>query len=354
CTPYDVATGVSAWNATGLVALGTPVHASDCTANQQVNFQTPTGHSWCSGCQGEVHNDLVYRAVRNPESGAIGYYQITRSIVHLKAGLSKLGTTTVPHELGHVIGLTDQYLTDANGNPYCSKGVPSLMDICGYTTPQAQDTNWVTTAYRRAPFEPDSINASSPAFNVVNVTWVDRAHNERQFRVERSVSGGGWAFVGNAARDSSGWNDIVAQAHTNDCYRARAENDWGGVSGWVYSPCPTTPDAVGTVSGVFNGSAISMCAGRVSGSGAASYKFLTYRWSTGQTIATTIGDNQSCYGAVLWQSSLASDYWHLAVAGCNAFGCSGYRDMTNPNQYWTAMPGGGSGGGTGDTNYHSH
>jgi len=191
------------------------------------------------------------------------------------------------------------------------------------------------------------------AFNRVSLTWTDRSHNERRFRIERSVNGAAWIWVGDASKDSKTWGD-TAQANTTNCYRVRAENDWGSVGPYAISPCPTTPHAVGVVSGVFNGSNISMCAGRISGSGATSYRFLTYRWSTGQAIWRTVSDNQSCYGAVLWQGSLVSDYWHLAVAGCNAYGCSGYRDMTNPNQYWTQMPGGGYAGGSGNTNYHSH
>lgn len=353
CTEYDVSGGIATWNNTGLVSIGSAVTATDCTGDQRVNFDAPAGHSWCGVCQGEVHNTVERREVKNPETGVVPYYQNTRSIVDLKAGLSQLGPTTVAHELGHVVGLQDQYHLDANGNPVCSGGPASVMDLCGYTAPQQQDTDYVRLAYQRPPFSPDSFSATATAFNRVSLTWVDRSHNERRFRIERSVGGGGWTFVGNGSRDSGSWGNTTT-ANTNNCYRIRAENDWGTVGPWVYSPCPTTPHAVGVVSAVFSGSNISMCAGRISGSGATSYRFLTYRWSTGQPITRTVADNQSCYGAVLWQGSLASDYWHLAVAGCNAYGCSGYRDMTNPNQYWTYMPGGASGGGSGNTNYHSN
>lgn len=353
CTPYDVSGGISAWNNTTLVSIGSAAPATDCTGDQRVNFEDPAEHSWCGVCQGEVHNFTIFRQVKNPETETVGYYQITRSDVHLKWGLKQLGPTTVAHELGHVVGLTDQYSYDQNGNPVCSGGTASLMDLCGYTTPQTQDIAYVTWAYRRPPFSPDSFGATAIAFNRVSLTWVEGSHNERRFRIERSLNGGAWTWVEDAARDAQNWGD-PAQPNTSNCYRVRAENDWNNVGPWVYSPCPTTPHAVGTVSGVFNGSNISMCAGRISGSGATSYKFLTYRWSTAQAITRTVSDNQSCYGAVLWLGSLANDYWHLAVAGCNAYGCSGYRDMTNPNQYWTLMPGGGSGGGSGSTNYHSH
>jgi len=355
CTPYDVSGGIAAWNNTGLVSIGSPVPATDCTGTQAVvYFDAPTGHAWCSGCEGQTHNTIVPTPSRNPETGAIPYYQITSSRVDLKAGLSQLGASTVAHELGHVIGLVDQYHDDGNGDPVCSGGPASLMDFCGYAAPQQQDIDYVTWAYRRPPFPPDSFSASATAFNRVNLTWVDRSHNERLFRIERSVNSGAYQPSGTAARDAGAFGNTTTAA-TNNCYRIRAENDWGNVSPWVYtSLCPSTPNAVGVVGGVFSGSNISMCAGRISGSGATSYKFLTYRWSTSQAITRTISDNQSCYGAVLWQGSLASDYWHLAVAGCNSYGCSGYRDMTNPNQYWTQMPGGASGGGSGDTNYHSH
>jgi hypothetical protein len=359
CTTYDVSAGITAWNNTGLVSMGSPIGTSDCSGNDRVAFVYGQLGDYCAVCEGYVINFTIYRSVRNPETGAIGFLQIYRSEVYLKPGLPQLGPTTVAHELGHVVGLSDQY---AGGeNPYCSGGPASLMDLCGYATPQQQDIDWVTWEYRVPPAAPDSFNALVATFNRVNLTWVDRSHNERSFNIERTENSGPWVPTASVSRDGQSYAHGTSP-NVSYCYRIRGVNDWGFVGAWAYSPCRTTPHALGIPRAAFGGYQVNVCWAAVSGSGATSYTMYYRRWNNGspRTSIKTVSPNTTCYGANIGTWSLSiGDAYHFAVRACNSYGCSLYRDIDNNGAaYWEWIPcstqAGCSGGGTGNTYYHSH
>jgi len=363
----EVAEGITAWNNTGLVKIGSPAvfpdGDSNCAGLQKVAFVYGVDSDFpCTVCQGKVVPTYITRSVKNPETGAVGMMQLTRSEVRLKRGLTRLGLTTVAHELGHVVGLTDQYAEDASGNPYCS-GDPaaSLMDLCGKTVPQQQDITWVTWEYRVPPAAPDSFNASVAAFNRVNLAWTDRSHNERKFAIERSSNSLPYVSMGSVSRDAQSYGDSAAP-NNSYCYRIRGVNDWGLAGPWVYSPCRTTPHALGIPRAAFGGYQVNICWAAVSGSGATSYTMYYRRYNNGsyRTLTSKVNPNTTCYGANIGTWNLSTgDAYHFAVRACSAYGCSLYRDIDNNGAaYWQWIPcytqTGCSGGSSGNTNYHSH
>lgn len=355
CIDQDPGGGPVAWNLTGLVAYSAPISSCSPPASNRVYYKEVEE----AGCEGFTtnNNNSQVTWVKEPESGVTPYYPTISVDIEIPTGCSA-GSTVYAHELGHSHGLHDHY-TEGTGD--CSNNyVPAtIMNCPGYTTVQSHDTADVTWQYRSGPFNPDSFTNTVQAFNKIRLKWQERSHNERQFRIERSVYQGSYSFLGNTPRDSGSYNNYgtSVKPNTRYCYRLRAEGAFNNIASFVTVVCPTafTPHSVGTVSGSFSGSNATFCGGRISGSGATSYKVVAYRWSTGQLLSWTVSDNTGCFGAVLWPTvSLAADYYHIAAAGCNSSGCSEYRDMTNPNQYWTQMPGGGNAGCCGDTNYHVH
>jgi len=355
----EVAEGIAAWNNTGLVKIGSPVSTTDCSGNQRVVFVYGQASEYCSVCEGYVINPSTYRSVRNPETGAVGFNEIYRSVVYLKPGLTRLGPTTIAHELGHVVGLTDQYA--GGNNPYCSGGPASLMDLCGKTVPQQQDITWVTWEYRAPPAAPDSLSASVAAFNRVNLTWTERSHNERKYAIERSSNSLPYVSMGSVSRDAQSYGDSAAP-NNSYCYRIRGVNDWGLAGPWVYSPCRTTPHALGIPRAAFGGYQVNICWAAVSGSGATSYTMYYRRYNNGsyRTLTSKVNPNTTCYGANIGTWNLSTgDAYHFAVRACNSYGCSLYRDIDNNGAaYWQWIPcytqTGCSGGSSGNTNYHSH
>lgn len=354
CINQDPGGGPFAWNITGLTAYSAPISSCSPPATNRVYYRQG-GPAFCEGFTENV-NDYTVTWIKDPESGGVPFYPTYAVNIDIPTACSS-GSTVYAHELGHSNGLHDHY-TEGTGD--CSNNfVPAtIMDCPGYTSVQPHDKTDMTLQYRSGPFNPDTFGATVQAFNKIRLTWQERSHNERQFRVESSPYGGSYSFLGNAPRDAGSFNNYgpSVKPATRYCYRTRAEGDFGNIAAFATIACPTafTPDSAGTVSGVFNGSTASICVGRIAGSGATQYKILAWRYTTNQLLTWIINDNQSCYGAVLFTAGLASDYYHFAAAGCNSSGCSEYRDMTNPNQYWTYMPGGINAGGSTNSNYHPH
>ncbi|MCO5171893.1 MAG: hypothetical protein M9894_36805 [Planctomycetes bacterium] len=77
------------------------------------------------------------------------------------------------------------------------------------------------------PAAPDAL-AAARASTGVRLTWVDRASDEVEFRIERSPPGGGaFVEVGRAPRDATSFVDVTAAAGTPYEYRVFATNEGG-------------------------------------------------------------------------------------------------------------------------------
>jgi hypothetical protein len=96
------------------------------------------------------------------------------------------------------------------------------------------------------PLAPSNLGASLAAGPGANLSWVDNASDETQFRIERRAAGGSFAFLANAPANAVGFTDPgPLTAGVTYYYRVRAENgacasDWTNVAS-VLVPGASTP-----------------------------------------------------------------------------------------------------------------
>jgi len=92
------------------------------------------------------------------------------------------------------------------------------------------------------PAAPSSLVAAAISHAQIDLSWVDNAHNETTFEIERSTSGSGGPFAALATvgANVTSHGDAGLDALTEYCYRVRAVNS-EGASDWSNVACETTP-----------------------------------------------------------------------------------------------------------------
>jgi hypothetical protein len=99
------------------------------------------------------------------------------------------------------------------------------------------------------PGAPTSLSATLVSSNQINLNWTDASTNETQFRIERKVNGGSFAFLTNrpaiAGTGGSGnYSDTNLSAGTTYTYRVRADGT-NVSSAWSSEVSTNTPGAIG-------------------------------------------------------------------------------------------------------------
>jgi hypothetical protein len=186
-----------------------------------------------------------------------------------------------------------------------------------------------------------------------------------EVHIEQSSVGatGPWTEIGTDT--ASPFTQTGLSAGTRYWYRIRSHShSAGGYSSYSAVANARTTPAIppGSIGASFNSggpTGVSLC--WTSSFGATYYIVLAVQAGNGNVTTVQANPNSSCYGSNLGSIALYfNDAYHFAVKACNESGCSGYKDPSTPNQYWTWLPctdGSGvscSGGGTPDTNSHSH
>jgi hypothetical protein len=105
------------------------------------------------------------------------------------------------------------------------------------------------------PVAPSNLTATLISSNQINLAWTDNSTNETQFRIERKIGGGGFAFLTNrpALAGSGGtgnYSDTNLSAGTTYTYRVRADGS-NGNSGWSSEVSTNTPGGGGGVTNLY-------------------------------------------------------------------------------------------------------
>jgi probable HAF family extracellular repeat protein len=77
------------------------------------------------------------------------------------------------------------------------------------------------------PTAPSNLSATVVSATWVNLGWTDNSNNENAFNIERRVSGGVFAFLGNGAQNGTSFIDATVQGGTTYDYRIQAVNQAG-------------------------------------------------------------------------------------------------------------------------------
>ncbi|GEM_PF-4880451 len=77
------------------------------------------------------------------------------------------------------------------------------------------------------PDTPTNLIATAVSTTQINLTWNDNSNNEMQFRIERKIGSGAFAFLTNKAAGSISHSDAGLTPNTTYTYRVRAENNAG-------------------------------------------------------------------------------------------------------------------------------
>ena len=101
------------------------------------------------------------------------------------------------------------------------------------------------------PTAPENLTATSPAATDVSLSWTDVDFTAAAYDIERSTDGVNFTQIGQAAADSTSYEDTTAQPITSYYYRVRATNSFGD-SGYTNVATVTTVGAqtVGTGDGL--------------------------------------------------------------------------------------------------------
>lgn len=197
----------------------------------------------------------------------------------------------------------------------------------------------------------------------MQVNWQYGNPAGSEIHIERSANAVG-PYTEIATDTASPYTDTGLQAGTRYYYRIRAHSHTGG--GWssygAVTSARTTPDippgTIGASFGAGGGYGVSLC---WSSSFGADYYVIAEVQAGGGLTTETAYPNSSCYGSNLKAITLFfSAAYHFSVKSCNESGCSGYKDPSNPYQYWTWLPcsdpGGTacSGGAAPNTSAHGH
>jgi uncharacterized protein YjdB/fibronectin type 3 domain-containing protein len=83
------------------------------------------------------------------------------------------------------------------------------------------------TTQEGLPATPTNLIATAVSTTQINLTWNDNSNNETQFRIERRIGAGAFAFLTNKAAGSTSHSDAGLTPNTTYTYRVRAENSAG-------------------------------------------------------------------------------------------------------------------------------
>ena len=104
-----------------------------------------------------------------------------------------------------------------------------------------QDVNQFLAITESELMPPSSVAATAAGSNQVDLSWVDNSDNETGFRIERSINGDGYSFLGNVGANVTSFSDTSLSPNTTYQYRVRAENSVGN-SAYATSNPVTTDD----------------------------------------------------------------------------------------------------------------
>jgi probable HAF family extracellular repeat protein len=90
------------------------------------------------------------------------------------------------------------------------------------------------------PAAPSALTATVVNATWINLGWSDNSDNENGFNIERRVSGGSFAFLGNGAQNGTTFIDATVQGGTTYDYRIQAVNQ-AGTSTYSNIATATTP-----------------------------------------------------------------------------------------------------------------
>ncbi|MEJ8567951.1 M6 family metalloprotease domain-containing protein [Elongatibacter sediminis] len=109
-----------------------------------------------------------------------------------------------------------------------------------------ETSSWSNTASATTddvpPAAPTNLQASAVSDSAIDLTWVDQAGNEDDYRLERSDDGStGWSLLANLGANSTAYSDTGLNASEDYFYRVRAGNAFGD-SAWSNTASATTDD----------------------------------------------------------------------------------------------------------------
>lgn len=91
------------------------------------------------------------------------------------------------------------------------------------------------------PNAPSSLTATAPAYNQVNLSWVDNSTNEQGFYIERATGSGSFARIATVTANTVTFSDFTVTGATTYSYRVQAYNT-GGPSAYSNTVAITTPN----------------------------------------------------------------------------------------------------------------
>jgi C1A family cysteine protease len=90
------------------------------------------------------------------------------------------------------------------------------------------------------PDPPSALDATTLAWNRIDLSWQDNSDSETGFKIERKLAGGTYTQLDTVGANVTSYADFSVDDDTTYCYRVRAYNG-GGDSAYTNEDCATTP-----------------------------------------------------------------------------------------------------------------
>ena len=216
--------------------------AADCSIVARVAFQQNTPAAGQAGVLMRnsvlTPGSVAVSMVLTPQSGAVFQY---RSASGGTTTTQTLAGITPPYWVRLVrTGTTFTGSVSGNGTTWTQVGSVTIslgtntyvgMAVSGRTDGVLSQALFDNVSWTGAPWSPSNLVATRASSTQINLTWNDGSHNETQFRIERKVGTGSFAFLVNKSANATTHSDTGLTTGTTYTYRVRAENATG-VSGW--------------------------------------------------------------------------------------------------------------------------
>jgi hypothetical protein len=111
------------------------------------------------------------------------------------------------------------------GIPRNLEGVPVEVVVTGKFYALAKPS--VLPGQAKRPAAPTDLTASAVSSSQIDLSWTDKANNEKGFKIERKKGTGSFVQIATVGTNKTSYSNTGLQASTTYTYRVRAYNDAG-------------------------------------------------------------------------------------------------------------------------------